>query len=126
MAVDNTNSSLYKRLMELQAGRPQNAVMPSQSAGLNFRDAKIKALQAAPGLTERLNSIAAGEPQKPSGALGTLGSMLVNNPVSKLALSGLSAIDVPRRLVISGIKEFKDASKGEDDTKVEAKTEEKN
>ena len=99
--------------MELQAGRPQNAVMPSQSAGLNFRDAKIKALQAAPGLTERLNSIAAGEPPKPSGALGTLGSMLVNNPVSKLALSGLSAIDVPRRLVISGIKEFKDAVDGD-------------
>lgn len=113
MAVDNTNSSLYKRLIELQAGRPQNAVMPSQSAGLNFRDAKIKALQAAPGLTERLNSIAAGEPPKPSGALGTLGSMLVNNPVSKLALSGLSAIDVPRRLVISGIKEFKDAVDGD-------------
>jgi hypothetical protein len=113
VAVDNTNSGLYKRLMELQAGRPQNAVMPSQSAGLNFRDAKIKALQAAPGLTERLNSIAAGEPPKPSGALGTLGSMLVNNPVSKAVLSGLSAIDVPRRLVISGIKEFKDAVDGD-------------
>ena len=109
MATANDNSSLYKRLVELQANRPQNAVIPSQKATLNFRDAKIKALQAAPGLSERLQAISQGAPPEPSGALGTLGKLLVNNPVSKTVLGGLSAIDVPRRLVISGIKEFKDA-----------------
>ena len=109
MATTNDNSSLYKKLAELQASRPQNAVIPSRKATLNFRDAKIKALQAAPGLSERLQEISQGAPPEPSGALGTLGKLLVNNPVSKTVLGGLSAIDVPRRLVISGIKEFKDA-----------------
>ena len=110
----NDNSSLYKRLAELQANRPQNAVVPSQKAALNFRDAKIKALQTAPGLTERLQQISKGGQPTPSGALGTIGNLLVNNPISKTVLGGLSAIDIPRRLVISGIKEFKDASKEED------------
>lgn len=105
----NDNSSLYKRLAELQANRPQNAVVPSQKAALNFRDAKIKALQTAPGLTERLQQISKGGQPAPSGALGTIGNLLVNNPISKTVLGGLSAIDIPRRLVISGIKEFKDA-----------------
>lgn len=112
----NDNSKLYQQLAALNA-RPQNAVMPSRSNALDFRDATIRAMQSAPGLSERLKLISQGAPPKPSGALGTLGSLAVNNPLTKGILGGLTAIDIPRRAVISGIKEFKDAVDNNPNTK---------
>ncbi|CAB4171194.1 hypothetical protein UFOVP1335_45 [uncultured Caudovirales phage] len=112
----NDNSKLYQQLAALNT-RPQNAVVPSRSNALDFRDATIRAMQSAPGLSERLKLISQGAPPKPSGALGTLGSLAVNNPLTKGILGGLTAIDIPRRAVISGIKEFKDAVDNNPNTK---------
>lgn len=102
MAIDQ--NELKRRLAELNAGRPQNAVLP-QSSLLDFRDARIKALQTAPGLEEQLNAISAGAKPKPSGALGTIGNAVFGNPLVRGVLTG---IDAPRRILISGIKETKD------------------
>ena len=74
---------------------------------INLNDDRLRALRAAPQMADQINSIASGEAQ-PSGAAGTIGRVLLDNPISKVALNALTTIDTPRRAVISGVRELVD------------------
>ena len=121
--AENNQNQLYQQLLNMQKPQPMVAptsrttVGPSQKTQLSYRDYVIKSLQETPSLTDQINRIASGEQSKPLGAFGNLGKFAVQNPISKTILGGLSAIDVPRRVVISGIKELKDALDSNPDTK---------
>ena len=69
-----------------------------------------------PTLTERLKEIRSGATEQP-GALGTVGSAVLNNPITKTALNALSIIDIPRRGIISGARELVDILDTDKNTK---------
>jgi hypothetical protein len=74
----------------------------------SVNDARLLALRAAPQMADQINAVAAGKVQ-PSGALGTVGKLLIDNPISKTVLGGLTIVDTPRRAIISGVRELVDA-----------------
>jgi len=80
---------------------------------LSLRDSTISALQKAPRLGDRAGLIAQGQGTGDSGALGTVGKLLIDNPITKTVLGGLSAVDTPRRFVISTARELVDAVDGD-------------
>ena len=69
-----------------------------------------------PTLAERLKEIRSGATEQP-GALGSVGSAVLNNPITKTALNALSIIDIPRRGVISGARELVDILDTDKNTK---------
>lgn len=69
-----------------------------------------------PTLAERLQEIRSGATEQP-GALGSVGSAVLNNPITKTALGALSIIDIPRRGVISGVRELLDILDTDKNTK---------
>lgn len=91
------------------SAKGQTPVDNSQNQRIGLRDNLINATRRAPDLSERLNLIAAGQPQAPSGAFGTIGKALVNNPVTKTVLSGMNTLSLPRRAVQASLLELKDA-----------------
>ena len=121
--AENNQNQLYEQLLNLQqsqpmvAPTPRTTVGPTQQTQLSYRDYVIRSLRQAPSLTDQINLIASGQQPKPLGAFGNLGKFAVQNPITKAVLGGLSAIDVPRRVVISGIKELKDALDNNPNTK---------
>lgn len=76
-------------------------------AAITLNDARLNALRQAPQLADQINSLAKGETPS-SGALGTIGKVLIDNPISKTVLGGLTIVDTPRRAVISGVRELVD------------------
>ena len=118
-----TGDELYQQLLKLKNKTPtaipqqSNNIGPSQKASLSYRDSVVNALRSAPSMDARIKELTAGKAESPTGALGNIGKLLVNNPVSKVVLSGLDTIDKPKRFVISGIKEFVDAVDGNAKTK---------
>jgi hypothetical protein len=80
---------------------------PSVRTQVSVNDDRLKALRSAPQFADEINAVASGQAVG-SGALGTVGKLLFDNPVAKAALSGLQAIDVPRRAVISAVREITD------------------
>ena len=76
---------------------------------LSLRDSTISALQKAPRLGDRAGLIAQGKDTGGGGALGSVGKLLIDNPLTKTVLGGLSIVDTPRRFVISSVRELVDA-----------------
>lgn len=108
-----TGDELYQQLIKLKNTKPRSTPTPradnfgpSQKANLSYRDSVVNAIRDAPVLR---NQITSGQTQSPPSALGNIGRLVVNNPLSKEVLRGLDTIDRPKRFIISGIKEFKDA-----------------
>ena len=121
MAVARDNQQLLealRRVGDTSRGVQQNSryTPPAGSrAALGVNDERLRALRAAPQLSEQINSIAAGESQ-PSGAAGTIGKLLIDNPISKTVLNALTVVDTPRRAVISGVRELVDLVDGDPKT----------
>ena len=67
-----------------------------------------------PKLTDQITAAAQGK-NRPSGALGTLAS-LVDNPVAKAVLAPLVVLDTGRRGIISGVREVADILDDDDKT----------
>jgi hypothetical protein len=81
---------------------------------LSLRDSTISALQKAPRLGDRAGLIAQGQATDTGGgALGNIGKLLIDNPITKTVLGGLTAVDTPRRFVISTARELVDAVDGD-------------
>ena len=96
-----------KRLNTTPVASPDAA--KNMKSQLSLRDSTISALQKAPRLGDRAGLIAQGKETGGGGALGTVGKLLIDNPISKTVLGGLTAIDTPRRFVISSAREIVDA-----------------
>jgi len=122
MAVAKDNQQLLeslRRVGDTSRGVAQNSrYTPPAGArmSLGVNDERLRALRAAPQLKDQIDAIAAGKPQ-PSGAAGTIGKLILDNPVSKVALNALSVVDTPRRAVISGVRELVDLVDGDSATK---------
>jgi len=118
-----TGDELYQQLIKLKNKTPtaipqqSNNIGPSQKASLSYRDSVVNALRSAPSMDARIKELSAGKAERPTGALGNIGKLIVGNPISKAVFSGLDTIDKPKRFVISGIKEFVDAVDGNAKTK---------
>ena len=81
---------------------------------LSLRDSTISALRKAPRLGDRAGLIAQGQDTSTGGgALGNVGKLLIDNPLTKTVLGGLTAVDTPRRFVISTARELVDALDGD-------------
>ena len=80
-----------------------------QNEIIKLRDYQINTVRRAPSLQEKLAQISAGEPAPPSGAFGTIGKILVGNPITKSVLSGFNTLAYPRRIVQSSVLELKNA-----------------
>ena len=76
-------------------------------AAVTLNDYRLNALRQAPNLLDEINTIAQGK-SKSTGGLGTIGKVLIDNPISKTVLGGLTLVDTPRRAVISGVRELVD------------------
>lgn len=85
-------------------------------AAVTLNDYRLNALRQAPRLSEQINALAQGQSEAP-GALGTVGRLLVDNPISKTVLGGLTLVDTPRRAVISGVRELVDLLDEDEKTK---------
>ena len=85
-------------------------------AQVTLNDYRINALRAAPKLTDQINLLAEGKGQD-VGALGTIGKVLIDNPISKTVLGGLTIVDTPRRAVISSVREMVDLLDNDEKTK---------
>ena len=122
MAVARDNQQLLeslRRVGDTNRGVAQNSryTPPAYARELlNVNDERLRALRAAPQFKDQIDAIAAGKAQ-PSGAAGTIGKLLLDNPVSKVALNALTLVDTPRRAVISGVRELVDLVDGDDSTK---------
>lgn len=113
--IDTLRSlSSAKRLNTTPAASPDAA--KNIQSQLSLRDSTISALQKAPRLKDRAGLIAQGKETGGGGALGTVGKLLIDNPVSKTVLGGLSIVDTPRRFVISGAREIVDALDSDPET----------
>lgn len=108
-------------LRSLSSAKRLNTVAPVSpdaarniQSQLSLRDSTISALQKAPRLGDRAGLIAQGQDTSTDGgALGNVGKLLIDNPITKGVLGGLTAIDTPRRLVISSARELVDAIDGD-------------
>jgi len=103
--------SSAKRLNTTPSASPDAA--KNVQSQLSLRDSTISALQKAPRLGDRAGLIAQGKDTGDGGALGTVGKLLIDNPISKTVLGGLSIVDTPRRFVISTARELVDAVDGD-------------
>lgn len=116
----NNDEQFIDTLRSLSSAKRLNTAPPaspdaakSMQSQLSLRDSTISALQKAPRLGERANLIAQGKATADSGALGNVGKLLIDNPISKTVLGGLSIVDTPRRFVISTARELVDAVDGD-------------
>lgn len=85
-------------------------------AQVTLNDYRINALRSAPKLTDQINALSQGKSES-SGALGTIGRAVLDNPISKTVLGGLTIVDTPRRAVISGVREMVDLLDDDEKTK---------
>jgi len=99
------------------AAKGQADILRSQ---VGLRDATIKALASTPSLKDRINSSGAGQEQ-PGGALGAVGNVLLNNPLTKTIIGGATFVDTGRRAIISGLNEAVDAFDSNPDTQASFK-----
>jgi len=110
--IDTLRSlSSAKRLNTTPPASPDAA--KNIQSQLSLRDSTISALQKAPRLGDRAGLIAQGKATTDGGALGNVGKLLIDNPISKTVLGGLSIVDTPRRFVISTARELVDAVDGD-------------
>ena len=117
-------SALLKALRNSTAKNAAQYQAPTdnlQNDRIGLRDYQVNATRRAPNLSERLELIASGQPQAPSGALGTIGKTIVNNPITKTVLGGLHYMGAPRRAVQSTLLELKDALDSNEKTVASAK-----
>lgn len=108
MAVDPNIDELLKRLASSQRLPATQQPFRTQQAqqGARLRDAALGAFRATPRLSDAVQQIQQGGSAQ-TGAGGTLARVL-GSPVGKVALGGLNIIDMPRRAVITGLKELND------------------
>lgn len=111
MAVDNSGATFQELLNQLAKAKPLPVSQTpyrtkSATAGAALRNTQLGAIAAAPSLQEQISRIAQGN-TAPTGWKGALYKGL-NSPVGKVVLGGLTAIDTPRRAVISTLKETVD------------------
>lgn len=130
-----TGDELFQRLLKLtkqaplsasesnqeSTTKPKTSFGPSQKATLTYRDSVVNALRNAPSLKDDITRLSQGRTQDPPGALGSIGKLAVNNPLTKGFLGALDTIDKPKRFVISGIREFVDAVDNDAKTKASFK-----
>ena len=108
---------LLKRLSEVKRlPQPAQPYRTTQAnVGSQLRDTTRSALAGTPRLADEIARIQQGGSAQ-TGPKGALASV-VNSAPAKALFGGLTIIDTPRRAIISGIKEVKDALDDDPNTK---------
>lgn len=104
------NGSLIESLRNVGAPKavvPNSRFTPSTRQTALTQRSMIEALRQAPTYSDQIRAAAAGKPAD-SGALGTIGKALIDNPISKAVLAPLTVLDTGRRAVISAAREATD------------------
>lgn len=117
MAVDPNLDELLARLANVKSlPAPSQPFRTAEAAaGSQARDAAGRAFAATPRLGDAIKGIQQGGVAQ-TGAKGTLARVL-GSPLGKVALGGLNIIDMPRRAIISGLKETVDLLDKDPNTK---------
>ena len=104
------NGSLIASLRNIGAPKtvaPSSRYTPSTRESALTQRSMIEALRQAPNYSDQIRAAAAGRPEK-SGALGTIGKALIDNPISKAVLAPLIVLDTGRRAAVSTARELTD------------------
>lgn len=121
MAVDPKIDELLARLANVKSlPAPSQPFRTAEAAaGSQVRDAAGQAFASTPRLGDAIQGIQQGGVAQ-TGVKGTLARAL-GSPIGKVALGGLNVIDMPRRAIISGLKETVDALDNDPNTKASFK-----
>ena len=108
MAVDPKIDELLARLANVKSlPAPSQPFRTAEAAsGAAARDAAGRAFASTPRLGDAIKGIQQGGSAQ-TGASGTL-AKIVGSPVGKVVLGGANIIDMPRRAIITGLKEAND------------------
>ena len=108
MAVDPKIDELLARLANVKSlPAPSQPFRTAEAAtGSRVRDAAGNAFASTPRLGDAIKGIQQGGSAQ-TGASGTL-AKIVGSPVGKVVLGGANIIDMPRRAIITGLKEAND------------------
>ena len=108
MAVDPKIDELLARLANVKSlPAPSQPFRTAEAAtGSGVRDAAGRAFASTPRLGDAIKGIQQGGSAQ-TGASGTL-AKIVGSPVGKVVLGGANIIDMPRRAIITGLKEAND------------------
>ena len=117
MAVD-PNQQFLDQLKSIAAAKPlpkapaaTTASTTLSRAQLGFNDYRLNSIASAPNLRNRIQEIAAGEPQ-----LNTF-QKIFSNPIVGNALKPLIVLDTGRRAAVSGVRELADAMDSNPETR---------
>ena len=117
MAVD-PNQQFLDQLKSIAAAKPlptapvaTTASTTLSKAQLGFNDYRLNSIASAPNLRNRIQEIAAGEPQ-----LNTV-QKIFSNPIVGNVLKPLIVLDTGRRAAISGVRELADAMDSNPETR---------
>jgi hypothetical protein len=111
--VASNNDQIINALRNLSAPKVQSnsRYTPSQlsqyRSQASVRSASIDALRNAPEYSDQIMRAAAGKSEA-SGALGNIGKALLDNPISKVVLGGLTILDTGKRAAVSTVREATD------------------
>jgi hypothetical protein len=108
--VADPNGSLIASLRNIGAPKvvaPSSRYTPSTRESALTQRSMIEALRQAPNYSDQIRAAAAGRPEK-TGALGTIGKALIDNPISKAVLAPLVVLDTGRRAAVSTARELTD------------------
>jgi hypothetical protein len=112
------------RNMAVPTVQPNSRYTPSQlsqyRSQASLRSASINALRNAPEYSSEIMRAAAGKSES-SGALGNIGKALIDNPISKTVLGGLTILDTGRRAAVSTVREATDFFDTDPNTNVSVK-----
>ena len=109
----SNNDQIINALRNLSAPKVQSnsRYTPSQlsqyRSQASVRSASIDALRNAPEYSDQIMRAAAGKSEA-SGALGNIGKALLDNPISKVVLGGLTILDTGKRAAVSTVREATD------------------
>ena len=104
------NGSLIASLRNIGAPKavaPSSRYTPSTRESALTQRSMVEALRQAPNYSDQIRAAAAGRPEK-TGALGTIGKALIDNPISKAVLAPLVVLDTGRRAAVSTARELTD------------------
>jgi len=121
VAVDPKIDELLARLANVKSlPAPSQPFRTAEAAaGSQVRDAAGQAFASTPRLGDAIKGIQQGGVAQ-TGVKGTLARAL-GSPLGKVALGGLNVIDMPRRAVITGLKEANDFLDEDPNTKASFK-----
>ena len=121
-----SNDELISALRNLAVPtvQPNSRYTPSQlsqyRSQASLRSASINALRNAPEYSSEIMRAAAGKSES-SGALGNIGKALIDNPISKTVLGGLTILDTGKRAAVSTVREATDFFDTDPNTNVSVK-----